>query len=276
MAKTPRPSGPKIDLTSGVPDDVENAEPEAQALDPNGKPGSDDAPPEGARSDLTLGELLNLSMPTDDPQLLGMITDEQVPASQITDASVTQQPGYSDMINSLAAPSAHTDGAQGRQPSYSSAMNDLAQAGASADPTSIAKAAAKPKSKQKPSAKDHVDLSPPAPAVTGSADLKFVSRIRITEAYQYFPATLAQAPIWVDRNWVGYHGQHDSVRGLEPGPCLRVPDPSDDTRVIVARAGDYVVMQDVQVDGGGSIIEIEVWEKEQFERLFMHVMEARA
>lgn len=270
MSKTPRPSGPKLDLTSGVPDDPDTGGPSQQELqDQQALFHLEGAAQEAAvdPAEMTLGELLNLSIPSDDPHIMGAITDEQLAPSQVTEAAVTQQPGYSDMINALA----------GEHGSFTSAINDLAQAGATADPTSLPKAQVKGKAKNiQGGATAPKPPASPAPSAKSSADIKFVSRIRITEAYQYFPQTLSVAPIWVDRNWVGYAGQHDSVRNIEPGPCLRVPDPSQDDRVIVARAGDYVVMQDVVIDDKTSIIEIEVWEREQFERLFMVAMGEKA
>lgn len=269
MSKITRPSGPKLDLTSGVPDEPDASDATAAVPDGVQSQGFDPA-------EMTLGELMNLSVPSDDPHMQGIISDEPVPASQVGElvkdgATVSAQPGYSDMINSLA-------GAHG---SFSGAINELAQAGASPEPAAIGgavmqKAAAKPKSKATKPTGGSAPQQEAKPSGVSPADIKFVSRIRITEAYQYNPMTLKDAPIWVDRNWVGYHGQHDSVRNLEPGPCLRVPDPTNDETVIVARVGDYVVMQDVKIDEGSSIVEIEVWQKDQFERLFISVARVKA
>jgi len=100
----------------------------------------------------------------------------------------------------------------------------------------------------------------------------YEGRIRIVDAWQY-PGTMVQAPEFVDRNWAGY-GDYDPVRGIEPGPCLRVPTGygTDTSVVTLCRIGDYIAQQEVRVarDQPGDL-KVEVWERGQFERLFMAV-----
>lgn len=99
--------------------------------------------------------------------------------------------------------------------------------------------------------------------------LKFTSRIEIVDAHQY-TGQLASAPEWIDRNWIGYADTPDLVRGIEPGPCLRVPTYRGDT--VVARVGDYVVrqtMRSTKADESGEELRLEVWGREDFERLFI-------
>lgn len=96
---------------------------------------------------------------------------------------------------------------------------------------------------------------------------RYESRIRIAEAWQY-NGQLASAPGWVDRSWAAW-GDADSLRGLEQGPALRVPTVGQVTEK-VARVGDYVVRQEVTIAlGVEPDIQIEVWEKENFEKFFL-------
>jgi hypothetical protein len=95
--------------------------------------------------------------------------------------------------------------------------------------------------------------------------LRYEGRITIVDAWQY-PGGLQQAPQWIDRNWVGF-GDYDEMRDIPPGPCLRVPNAAGD--VVLCRIGDYVAQQEVKIDDSLSDLRIEVWAKEQFERLFI-------
>lgn len=99
--------------------------------------------------------------------------------------------------------------------------------------------------------------------------VRYEARITIVDAYQYSGA-LKDAPDWVDRNWAAYADNFDPLRQLEPGPALRVPTYRGDT--VLCRVGDYVARQEVKItaDQPGEI-KIEVWEKEQFQRIFMPV-----
>ena len=98
--------------------------------------------------------------------------------------------------------------------------------------------------------------------------VRYESRIRVLEAYQY-PGNLKTAPAWVDRNWTGYASDYDPLRGLEPGPALRVPTRHGDT-VVLCRPGDYVVRQEVVLmHGVEPDVVTEVWAKESFEKNFI-------
>jgi len=100
------------------------------------------------------------------------------------------------------------------------------------------------------------------------AGVRYESRIRVLEAYQY-PGNLKDAPAWVDRNWTGYASDYDPLRGLEPGPALRVPTRHGDT-VVLCRPGDYVVRQEVVLAHGiEPDVVTEVWAKESFEKNFI-------
>lgn len=99
-----------------------------------------------------------------------------------------------------------------------------------------------------------------------AGEVRYESRIQILDAFQY-PGSLVQAPAWVDRNWIGF-GDYDQLRGIEPGPCLRVPLPSG--VIALCRVGDYVCRQSVMLSQDQPIeIRLEVWEREQFVKLFV-------
>jgi len=121
-------------------------------------------------------------------------------------------------------------------------------------------------------------LPPPPRPADPSADpihRKYESRITIVDAWQY-PGTLSQAPDWIDRNWAAW-ADYDQLRGLEPGPALRVPTHGEGYREALCRIGDFVARQEVKLlaDIPGEI-KLEVWEKEQFERLFIPAEPAAA
>jgi hypothetical protein len=80
------------------------------------------------------------------------------------------------------------------------------------------------------------------------------------DAWQY-AGTLADAPYFVDRNWAGF----------DDGPALRVPHYArPDGEPVICRVGDYVVRQEVTLaEGLPSSERVEVWPKEEFERLFI-------
>jgi hypothetical protein len=97
---------------------------------------------------------------------------------------------------------------------------------------------------------------------------RYESRIRIAEAWQY-TGSLATAPDWIDRSWAAW-GDHDPVRGIEQGPALRVPTPNAAELDKLCRRGDYVVRQEVTLAlGVDPDIQVEVWEKEHFEKFFL-------
>lgn len=105
------------------------------------------------------------------------------------------------------------------------------------------------------------------PPLTGT--IRYESRIQILDAFQY-PGSLVSAPAWVDRNWIGWANDQDDLRGIEPGPCLRVPLISG--LVGICRIGDYVARQETRlvVDQPGEI-RVEVWPQEQFAKMFLPV-----
>jgi len=97
---------------------------------------------------------------------------------------------------------------------------------------------------------------------------RYVSRIEILEAWQY-PGGLANAPDWIDRNWTAYSTDVDPLRNIAPGPCLKIPLATDPSSRALCRVGDYVALQQVQIDSGFADTRIEVWARENFQKLFM-------
>lgn len=108
-------------------------------------------------------------------------------------------------------------------------------------------------------------LAPATPPAPGS--YTFESRIKILDAYQFMGA-VATAPAWVDRNMVGF-ADYDQVRGLPPGPCLRVPTGFGED-VVICRVGDFITRQEVLMDEDHEPeVKIEVWDQMQFLKMFM-------
>jgi hypothetical protein len=99
--------------------------------------------------------------------------------------------------------------------------------------------------------------------------VRYTSRITILDAWQY-PGRLESAPAWVDRNWAGW-GDFDPLRGIEPGPCLRVPLHYDQGQVALCRIGDFVARQEVAIADGVADVRVEVWPRESFEKMFVPV-----
>lgn len=110
------------------------------------------------------------------------------------------------------------------------------------------------------------ELLPPKGRHGAGQNIRYESRIRVLEAFQY-RGSLQDAPAWVDRNWAGY-GDWDPLRNIAAGPALRVPSPHGD--VVLARPGDYVVRQSVTIAHHVEPIEqVEVWARDNFERTFI-------
>lgn len=111
----------------------------------------------------------------------------------------------------------------------------------------------------------------PAPAAARGT-VRYEARIQILDAWQY-PGGLKDAPDWIDRNWVAYAADEDSLRNIPAGPCLRVPLASGE--VAICRIGDFVAMQEIRLvaDQPGDV-RVEVWPQEQFFKLFMPVTTA--
>jgi hypothetical protein len=111
------------------------------------------------------------------------------------------------------------------------------------------------------------DDAPLASSDPPTNTIRYVSRIRIVDAWQYLGA-LAEAPAFVDRNWAAW-GDADPRRELPAGPALRVPTPGALAEKL-ARAGDYIVRQSVTlVEGLPPEEQIDVWPREDFERFFL-------
>jgi hypothetical protein len=113
-------------------------------------------------------------------------------------------------------------------------------------------------------------LSPAADAPLSpvAAHSRYIYRIRVLEAFHYM-GSVQHAPPWVDRGWVAY-GDYDERRRLPAGPALLVPTPRTPSGVTLARSGDYVVRQEIVLAHGLAPVEaVEVWERDEFERLFV-------
>jgi len=93
------------------------------------------------------------------------------------------------------------------------------------------------------------------------------SRIAVQEAFQY-TGNLTGAPSWIDRNWAAWD-DGGQLQGQPAGPALRVPVPSSPYGEKLCRRGDYVVRQEVTMIEGVTDVAIEVWPKDEFERLFI-------
>jgi hypothetical protein len=114
---------------------------------------------------------------------------------------------------------------------------------------------------------DQAPLHPPT--------VTYRSRIAVVEAWRY-PGQLAEAPTFIDRAWTAW--AEADLYGATAGPALRVPVtrslsgpvPLDGFKL--CRIGDYVVRQMVTlVDGFEPEEALDVWPKDDFERLFMPV-----
>ena len=102
---------------------------------------------------------------------------------------------------------------------------------------------------------------------------RYRSRIRVVEAWQYL-GSLRDAPEFVSRDWVSY-AAYDPVKNIEPGPALRVPTSGAQVEKL-ARSGDYIVRQEITlVDGLDAEEQVDVWSREEFERLFIPTLQAR-
>lgn len=110
------------------------------------------------------------------------------------------------------------------------------------------------------------------PLVSAGAVVAYEHRIRVLEAFHY-PGVITGAPDWVDRNWLAY-GDYDEKRKLPAGPALNVPTPRHPTGFALCRKGDYIVRQEIILAPGiPPAVQIEVWEKDDFERLFIPVQQ---
>jgi hypothetical protein len=134
-------------------------------------------------------------------------------------------------------------------------------------PAAIAAAQGEPQATPQPPPAPMPDILAGPPVDRGPFTIEH--RIRITEAWQY-PGYAHSAPDWIDRNWIGY-ADHDPVRGIEPGPCLRIPGCEGAIGVTICRIGDWVARQQVTADDQTTRDTLAVWPREQFERFFVNV-----
>jgi hypothetical protein len=124
-----------------------------------------------------------------------------------------------------------------------------------------------------PLAGQHPPAPPPGDALAGKpldGELSaprpvYRQRIRVLEAFQY-RGQLRDAPAWVDRNWAAW-AEMDPLRNIDAGPAVRVPLPGGMNAM--ARVGDYIVQQEVQVTDRLTDVRVEVWPQEQFEKFFI-------
>jgi hypothetical protein len=92
---------------------------------------------------------------------------------------------------------------------------------------------------------------------------RYVQRITVTEAYR-FDGHVQSAPAWIDRNWLSHDDESRYSHGS--GVVLDIP------QVGLVRVGDYVVTQDVLLDGTGlSASRVAVYRGDEFERFFIAV-----
>lgn len=102
----------------------------------------------------------------------------------------------------------------------------------------------------------------------GSPLVQYEHRIRVLEAFQY-PGSYTGAPAWISRDWLVY-GDYDERRKIPAGPALQVPSPRHPTGTALCRKGDYIVKQEIILATGLDPEErVEVWERDEFERLFI-------
>lgn len=96
--------------------------------------------------------------------------------------------------------------------------------------------------------------------------MSYVQRISVVSAY-HFDGHVQTAPAWVDRNWLAWNDLARDERGT--GIVLELPG------VGICRVGDYIVQQDVLIDGLGTrVAQLAVYDRDEFERMFLPVSQA--
>lgn len=100
-----------------------------------------------------------------------------------------------------------------------------------------------------------VDRQPLPSFVPDTAE--YAVRIQPLAVFRYPGYIAANAPAWIDRNWIGYAGL-DEVRNLPAGPALNIPG------CIECRVGSFVVMERVTVDEGLTNDRLTVYEPDVF------------
>ena len=94
------------------------------------------------------------------------------------------------------------------------------------------------------------------------------------EAWRY-PGQLATAPGFIDRSWTAWADA--TIDGKPAGPALKIPitgsfsGPTPPDGAKLCRIGDYVVRQMVSIIDNLEEEALDVWPKEEFERLFIPV-----
>ena len=99
---------------------------------------------------------------------------------------------------------------------------------------------------------------PPKEGQPGSFTWK--QRVLVNEAYQ-FNGRVQEAPPWVDKNWLG----HDDAAKDATGSPIVLVIPGIGT----CRRGDYIVQQSVLDDDNMWQDRIEIYKREDFERMFV-------
>ncbi len=251
-----KPTTTTADLTAGIEEDATNSPAggllgELEGLLPTQTPSEPTIALTGlsvASSEPTLPgfEMADDPLPPPTTQTMAIMEaqdPERQPAAQQASSGPLGAPvGYSGLINAMAAGTAPTPGGDG---TFTGARNAMAQA-----------------------ANTPRDIPLQGDILTGD-HVTYESRIRVLDAWQYPGSIPKTAPAYVDRNWAAW-AEWDPVRRIEPGPSLRVPVAGDVT--VMCRVGDYVVRQEIQMgDGMPSEVKVEVWSRQDFERIFIHV-----
>ena len=94
----------------------------------------------------------------------------------------------------------------------------------------------------------------------GASVKRWLQRIVVLDAYQ-FDGHVQTAPQWVDRNWLMFSDAAKNEVGV--GTVLNVPGIGD------CRVGDYIVLQDVLEEDGARVSKVEIYKRQDFERLFI-------
>lgn len=117
-------------------------------------------------------------------------------------------------------------------------------------------------------AKLYENWLPPQSALPPLKKVRYEGRVRVIEAWR-FDGVIHNAPEYVDRNWLAYGG-YDDERKIQPGPMIQMPmDPQGRTHKD-CRIGDYIVRQEIKLNLDRPPEEkIEVWPRDEFERVFI-------
>lgn len=123
-------------------------------------------------------------------------------------------------------------------------------------------------------ANEGANYLPPQSALPDLKNVRYEGRVRIIEAWR-FTGVITEAPAYVDRNWLAYGG-YDEERGINPGPMIQMPQTDEHGHRSgpdrYCRIGDYIVQQEIRLDAGQkSHIKVEVWPRDEFEKVFIIV-----